>query len=286
MSVGAIIQARRSSTRLPDKVIKELPYGSGITNLSQVIRRVKYSKRVNDVIVATTTDPKDQLIVDIAKKEQVKWFCGSEDNVLERYFLSAKKNNLETVVRITSDCPCVDPDIVDLIIEQHCTQGGDYTSNTLIKSYPHGLDVEVFSFKALEEACNSAEKNEEKEHVTVYIYQNPSKFKINKIEAPQQHFGPDIRITLDTEEDYALLCMVFLFLNNEDRIFKIEDIISLFNEKPWLKIINRKVVHKGLLETDEEELAEALKIIDLQGLSKAKTIIEKSLENLKITSKE
>jgi len=146
MKTGAVIQARVSSVRLPSKILKELPYGSGISVLEQVVRRLKKSKELNDIIVATTTGKDDDEIVAIAKKENAKCFRGSKEDVLSRYYMAAKENDLGIIVRITSDCPCIDPEIVDSIIEKHIKAKADYTSNTLKKTYPHGLDVEVFNF--------------------------------------------------------------------------------------------------------------------------------------------
>ena len=119
MKIGAIIQARSSSTRFPAKVLKELPYGSGITVLQQVIRRLKNSNIIDDVIVATTTEREDKNIVKVAQREDIKWFRGSKEDVLSRYYLAAKQNKLDTIVRITSDCPCIDPKIIDSIIGKH-----------------------------------------------------------------------------------------------------------------------------------------------------------------------
>ena len=278
MKIAAIIQARISSTRLPGKVLKELPFNSGITCLEQVIRRLKKSKKIDDIVIATTEDKEDNEIVDIAKKEDVKYFRGSKENVLSRYYFAAKKNNIDVVVRITSDCPCIDVDITDLTIDAHINKAVDYTSNSLTRTYPHGLDVEVFNFNALEEAYKNATKYYEKEHVTPYIYKNPQKFKINIVKAPKELYASDIRITLDTEEDYALLCAVFDYLYPKNEYFNAYDIVNLFNkEKPWLKLINKKVVQKKILNTLEEEIKEAIKILDLQDLKRARDFLEGNL---------
>ncbi len=276
MKIGAIIQARTTSTRLPKKVLKELPYGSGITVLEQVIRRVKRSKLLEEIIVATTTNYEDDPIVEISRKEGIKYFRGSEKNVLERYYLCAKENKVDVVVRITSDCPCVDWNVVDMVIEEHLQKQADYTSNTMERTFPHGLDVEVISFGALEKVYCEASKDFEKEHVCPYIHTtNREKFKIISLKAPLFLTAPDIRITLDTEEDYALLCAIFDYLYPQNNYFQAVDIINLFKEKPWLKIINRKVLHKKVFHSLEEELEEAKKLLELQELNKAKEAIEK-----------
>jgi len=173
MKIGAIIQARTSSTRLPGKVLKELPYASSITCLEQVIRRLKKSKRLNEIIIATTKNAEDDQIINISKKENVKYFRGSKENVLSRYYFAAKENNIDLIVRITSDCPCIDTDITDLTIDDHINKMADYTTNSLVRTYPHGLDMEVFNFNVLEESYKNAKEDYEKEHVTPYINRNP-----------------------------------------------------------------------------------------------------------------
>lgn len=245
-NIGAIIQARFSSTRLPGKILKKLPRGSDVTALEQVIRRLKRSKRLDDIIIATTNEKKASGIVKIAKKEGVKYFRGDTKNVLSRYYLAARKNSLDIVVRITSDCPCIDPEIVDMTIKRHMDEDADYTSNSLKISYPRGLDVEVFGFDALERAYRNADKGYEKEHVTPYMYKNPKIFKIVNIKAPKTLYAPGIRITLDTQKDYELLCAVFDSLYFKNKFFSAYDIIKLFKEKPWLKLINQNVVQKSI----------------------------------------
>lgn len=275
MKIGAIIQARTSSTRLPAKVIKNLPYDTDVTVLEQVIRRLKKSKMLHKIIIATTTNENDTKIVNIAEREKVECFRGSEDNVLERYYLSAVDNDLDIVVRITSDCPCIDPEIVDLIVENHLEVDADYTSNSLVKSFPRGLDVEVITLEALQKAYSESTDDFEKEHVTPFIYKTkPELFKLNVFKAKNEFEAPDIRITLDTEEDYALLCAVFDYLYRGNEYFNLKDIITLFNQKPWLKIINKRIVQKKICNTLEEEIIEAKKILDLQELKRAKQILE------------
>jgi len=246
MNKGAIIQARTSSSRLPNKVLRELPFGSGITVLEQVISRLKKSKNVNSIIVATTTEKADDRIVMIAKKTRVRCFRGSKSDVLSRYYFSALENKLDVIIRITSDCPCIDPKLVDLIIYKHINTKADYTSNALKRTFPRGFDVEVINFNALRKAFKLAKRNYEREHVTPYIYKNPDTFKISHLSAPKEFFAPDIRITLDEEEDYILLCKIFGYLYRKNRYFGISDIINLFEKKPQLKFINKKVTQKEI----------------------------------------
>ena len=276
MKIGAIIQARTSSTRLPAKVLKNLPYNSEITVLEQVIRRLKKSDKLNEIVIATTHDKEDHILTTIADKENVKWSKGSKENVLERYYNAAVENNLDIIVRICSDCPCIDPQVIDLLIDEHISSGSDYTNNTIERSFPHGLDAEVVSFTALSKTYNEATQDYEKEHVLEYIVSTkPELFKITNFKAPDNLYAPDIRITLDTEEDYALLCAIFDNLYSENNFFTAFDLIKLFKEKPWLKLINKKILQKKIFDNFDEELKESLKILDLQELKNVKEFLEK-----------
>lgn len=279
MKIGVIIQARMSSTRLPEKVMKELPFGSGVTVLEQVIRRVKQSKKIDEIIIATTTDLEDNQIVKIAEKEKIKWFKGSKDNVLERYYLAAKENGLDVVVRITSDCPCIDAEVIDDVINLHFKSNSDYTSNSLVRTFPHGLDTEVFSFKVLEEAYRNATEKFEKEHVTPYIYKtNKDNYKLSCLEAEGKFRKPEIRITIDTKKDYTLLCSVYDYLYEKNNFFGIKEITELFENKPWLYYINEEVAQKKIFDNLNDEKKEAAKILDMQELVNASNIIKSTIK--------
>lgn len=274
MKIGVIIQARTSSTRLPKKVLKPLPFNSDINVLQQVIRRVKQSKLIDEIIIATTNHEEDDEIVDVAKKENVNFYRGSLDNVLERYYLAALENNLDIIVRITSDCPCVDSNIIDEIIKKHIESNADYTSNTLNRGFPRGIDGEVINFNVLENAYNHATDKFEKEHVTPFIYKtHPEDFKI--VQYVTSKDNSDIRITLDTPQDYALLCSVYDNLYNKNNFFSLDDIIKLFNDKPYLKDINSEITQKKVCNTLHEELNEVISLCEKQDLDRAKNYIEK-----------
>ena len=230
MKISAIVQARTSSTRLPGKVLKELPKNSGITCLEHVIRRLKQCQKLDEIIIATTTKKVDDIIIDIVQKENVKYFRGNEKNVLQRYFYTAIENGVDIIVRVTSDCPCIDPKIVDKIIESHLKLRKtyvDYTSNNIIRTYPRGLDVQVFDFDILEKVYIEAKTDYDKEHLSPYIHNHPEKFRLNNITASKELNYPDIRITLDTQKDYDFLCKIFEKLYFKDKYFGAESIVKL-----------------------------------------------------------
>lgn len=274
MKIGAIIQARTSSSRLPRKVLKSLPFGTDICVLQHVIRRVLKSKFIDEVIVATTNDVEDQEIIDIAIKENVKYFKGNLENVLKRYYDAASENNLDLIIRITSDCPCIDWNIIDKVIESHFYIGADYTSNSLIESFPRGIDCEVINFDVLEKTYFNATEKYEQEHVTPYIYKShPENFKINKYF--EENDNSDIRITLDTPQDYSLLCLIYDELYDDENFFNLDDILNLFKQKPWIKNINEEVIQKKVCRNLNEELLEVIHLCEIQDLYRAKKFIEK-----------
>lgn len=276
MKIGCIIQARTSSTRLPEKVLKALPYNSDTTVLQQVIRRVKKASLINEIVVATTTDREDEKIMAIAEKEHVWWFRGSKDNVLERFFFAAKEYKFDHIIRVTSDCPCIDPIYIDLVVKEHISNGADYTSNSLVRTFPHGMDTEAFSFYSLEKAYHEAREDFEIEHVTPFIYKShPDKFKIKSIIAPDGD-ASDIRVTLDTREDYILLSAVYGLLYDKDNFFGSAEIVKLFNLFPWLREINNQVLQKKLFDNYSEEQEEAIKVLHLQGLGRVADFLMKN----------
>ncbi|MEH2219445.1 MAG: glycosyltransferase family protein [Nostoc sp.] len=244
MRIVAIIQARMGSTRLPGKVMKQL---CGQTVMAHVICRVQACPLVDEVVVATTTSLVDDVIVAEAEKCGVKWFRGSEEDVLERYYLAAKKYSADVVVRVTSDCPLFDPEVLSQMLEYFKTETVeglqiDYLSNCLNRSYPRGLDAEVFTYEVLEKAFEKAQKPYEREHVTPYIYEHPEKFSLHN-----QTNDEDIshyRLTLDTEDDWTLIEEIYNNLYRHNDIFTTDEILELLEYKPDLLILNAHVEQK------------------------------------------
>lgn len=233
MKCAAIIQARMGSTRLPGKVMKTL---ADKTVLAHVIERVQAFQNVQEIVVATTLEGKDDSIVEEAKRLGIMVYRGSESDVLSRYYEAALKAQAETVVRITSDCPLIDPEVSSLVIEEYfVNQECDYVSNTQERTYPRGLDTEVFSFASLATAQREAIQPHDREHVTPYIYNNPKFFSCRSVR--NQGSIPEYRWTLDTPEDWELICRVYSALYQPGRLFSWREAATLMQENPeWISI--------------------------------------------------
>lgn len=244
--IGCIIQARMGSTRLPGKVMKDL---EGETVLYHVIERVKQSELIDEIVIATTIHERDDVIVEEAKRNDVEYFRGSEEDVLSRYYGAADKYDFDTTVRITSDCPLIDPNIIDEIIDFYIenpyrlvTNAGP---NVEKRTYPRGMDTEVFSFSTLEEAFENAKKTYQKEHVTPYIYEN---YENEIYYYKNENDLSEYRLTLDTPDDYKLIKKIYQELYEGEHNFYLEDIIDLFYQKPDLKKVNQDIEQKEVRE--------------------------------------
>lgn len=245
MKTVIIVQARMTSTRLPGKVLKEV---LGKTLLEYFIERVRRVKLADDVVIATTTNDTDIPIVELCKKLGVACTRGSEEDVLSRYYEAAVQHHADVIVRITSDCPAIDPEIVDQMIgfyREHRSEY-DYVSNTLTQSYPYGMAVEVFPFAALKESHIEAVAQPEREHVTPFIYLRPQRYRIWQMihdENISHH-----RWTVDTPEDFELIRRIFEALYPKNPHFDMQDVLALLEEHPdWVEI-NSHVHQKKLGE--------------------------------------
>ena len=281
MKTGAIIQARMSSERMPGKVLAELPFGSGTPSVAQVIRRVKAADGIQSVILATSERPEDQALLEIADAEGVIGFAGDLDDVLDRYYQAATLHNLDHIVRITGDCPCLDPGIIDRVIDHHLEHDADFTSNTLERTYPVGIDTAVIRMETLSAVWSMARSPEDREHVTSYIYDTaPDRFDIRIFEAERPDRRPDIRITLDTPRDYALLSIIFDALYHGDELFRLDRIIALFESEPWLLHINSGVDHDQGLRTVSEEIDVAIQYCRERGMHPIASILEEPADRI------
>lgn len=244
MKVVCIIQARMGSTRLPGKVMLDL---CGKTVLERVVERVRKVKNIDEIVIATTTKKDDDIIVNKALKCNVKIFRGSEDDVLSRYYFAAKKYNADVIVRITSDCPLIDPAVTESVIDYYLKNvyKFDYVSNTLERTYPRGLDTEVFSFKSLEKAFAEAILERDREHVTTYIWKNPDVFKLGCYKNDKDY--SHLRWTLDTSEDYELIKRIYNYFCSFNNLnFRMIDVINLYKVDNELISINNMVKQKEI----------------------------------------
>jgi len=233
-NIVAIIQARMGSTRLPGKVLMEI---CGKPLLWHVVNRVSYSKYISQIVIATSTNPKDDEIEEFAKKYKLKVFRGSENDCLDRYYKAAKKYKADVVVRITADCPLICPEIIDKVISEYIKGKFDYVTNSIIYTYPDGVDVEVFSFKTLKKAWEEAKDPVEREHVTVYI-RNSGKFKIKNVVNDKPVDPQGYKWSVDRIEDLEFVREVYKHLYKDNEIFSYDDIMDLLNRYPEIKNIN------------------------------------------------
>jgi spore coat polysaccharide biosynthesis protein SpsF len=242
MTTLAIIQARMGSTRLPGKVLLDL---GGATVLARAVRRLKRSEQISNIVVATTSAPADAAIVSECERLQVRCFRGSENDVLDRYYQVASLYPDGAVVRITSDCPLIDPQLVDETIRVFRDERADYASNDFPRTYPRGLDSEVFTSAALERAWREAHEPYEREHVTPYLYEHPEIFRLASLSGDVDH--SQYRWTLDTPEDLELLRAIYSRFDNRDD-FRWQDVVALMEREPELAELNSQVLQKSLRE--------------------------------------
>ena len=241
--VGAVILARMRSTRLPGKVMLSL---KGKPVLQRIVERLQKSQYLDNIIIATSDDQSCDPIANMCLRLGYEYFRGSEEDILDRFVRACAPYNLDAVVRITGDCPMVDWRIVDKLIDLLITKDCDYCSNVIRRTFPAGLDAEVIATRILDEMVRSAE-GVDRSHITTYIYKtHPDKYEIINLAAMGTLHRPDIRITLDTLEDYTVLSALYELLHNE--YFSSLDVVNLLNLLPEIAQMNSMVKQKHYLE--------------------------------------
>jgi len=241
--VVIIIQARMQSIRLPGKVMLKV---LDRPLLSYLVERLEKVHNAQDIVIATTLDPEDNAIVEFSKTEGISAYCGSTEDVLKRYLLAAQEHSADVVVRITGDCPLIDPQVVEKVIQYFLDHNFDYVGNTLTLTYPRGMDTEVFSMKALEDAAQHAKEKSEREHVTLFMYRHPERFRLANV--PYSKNVSKYRLTLDTEEDYTLIKRILEALYPKKPNFTLGDMLHYLEENPKLSDINAHVKQKPILK--------------------------------------
>jgi spore coat polysaccharide biosynthesis protein SpsF len=228
------------STRLPGKVLIDL---GGMTALARVVRRLRRAKLIDEVIVATTDLATDNPIVRECNRLDVPYFCGSESDVLDRYYQAAKAFGAEAVVRVTSDCPLIDAQLVDETVAVFQAGEADYASNVIPRTYPRGLDTEAFTAAVLERAWLEAKEPHQREHVTPYFYEHPELFRMASATADADYSR--YRWTLDTSKDLELIRAIYSRFDNRDD-FDWQEVLALMEREPELVELNSRVVQKAV----------------------------------------
>lgn len=245
MKVVAIVQARMGSTRLPGKVLMEI---RDKPMLEHVIDRLRETKMLDEIVVATTTKEQDKVIIQLAKKLGVSYFAGSENDVLGRYLGAAEEAKADIIVRITADCPLIDPRIIDDIVKHHLRTNANFTYNLIDenneKSFPRGSDVEVFSNAVLKRIGELAKEPRYREHVTSYVYEHPEPFKIEVIEAEGIFQRPHLRLCVDEEDDLRFISEIYARLFRLGKLIRLDEVIKLLEACPELQQINVAVKQK------------------------------------------
>lgn len=247
--MNCIIQARMGSNRLPGKVLKKIK--GDVTILDSVINQLKFSKLIKKIVVATTTLKEDDLIEEHLYNIGINCFRGNPENVLDRYYQCAKINSFSSIIRITADCPLIDPNLVDQVIKKFETEKWDYVTNAFPRTFPYGTEVEIFSFNSLKLAWRKATKPSEKEHVTPYIKNHPEIFKVGNI--LNDIDISDFRWTVDRIEDLELVKQIMSKIKKRPILTK--DILELIQKEPQLKEINNNIIpNEGMAKSLKEDI--------------------------------
>jgi spore coat polysaccharide biosynthesis protein SpsF len=235
------IEARMRSTRLPGKVLRPI---LGRPMLALMIERLQRIRQVDDIVVATTDNPTDDAIADLACQAGVKSFRGSEQDVLNRVLEAARSVRADLIVETTGDCPLIDPGVIDQLIATFKCNSVDYCSNVLSRTYPRGMDAQVFPVVALTQVAQLTQDPTDHEHVSLYIYEHPERFRLLNIASGLAPEIADLRLTVDTPEDFDLVSCVFESLYPANPAFTLADILTLFECQPELRRINQNIQQK------------------------------------------
>jgi len=240
-AIWAVVAARMTSSRLPGKVLLPL---AGRPSLAHLIHRLRTSRYLNGVVVATAEGAANDPVRAFAKSEEVPVFSGSEDDVLDRTLKAAQSVGAEVIVQVTGDCPLIDPAVVDRTIAAYLGHRPDYACNRLPETYPNGLDTEVFSTALLSQVAALTDDPSDREHVSLYIYEHPQRYTLLNVPAPPEHRWPELRLTLDTWEDYRVIRAIFdaLFPANPD--FGLTQILDWLRAHPQWVMVNHDVRQK------------------------------------------
>jgi spore coat polysaccharide biosynthesis protein SpsF len=240
MRTVCTIEARMTSSRLPGKVLLE---AAGKPLLEHMIERLRQVRGLDAIVIATTEESSSDPIAELAGRLEVGCFRGSEEDVLARVLGAAEAHGAELIVEATGDCPLIDPRVVDRVLDRFLAGGVDYCSNTLERTYPRGMDVQAFPTAVLAEVAGLTDDPADREHVSLYIYEHPERYRLRSVVSDRPE-AADVRLTVDTPEDYALIREIFDVLYPRDPEFGLEAILALLDERPELAALNRHVGQK------------------------------------------
>ena len=243
MKVVCTIEARMRSTRLPGKVLAPI---LGKPSLELMIERLRRAKRVDAIVIATTDNPADQPIEDLARRLGVGFFRGSEEDVMDRVLKAAWQAEADVIVETTGDCPVIDPEVIDRVIETFMTNNLDYCSNVIERTYPRGMDVEVFWYRHLEETAQATTDPTDREHVSTFFYKHADRYRRLNVAGSLPPDAVELRLTVDTPQDLDLITRIYEALYPGKTDFSLQDILDLVRRRPELKDINRDIKHKSV----------------------------------------
>lgn len=241
MNIVASIEARMASSRLPGKILKG---AVGKPLLELMVERVRKSKLLHNVVVATTVESSDDITEKACQKMGVSCFRGSNDDVLERVLKAAQTHKADLIIELTGDCPLLDPVQMDRVIQYYLDNTFDYVSNFRERLFPRGTETQVFSVKVLEDVANRTQDAADHEHVSLFIYEHPEIYKLGGVSAEPFYNRPDLRLTVDTPLDYELIRTIFERLYPKNNNFTLKDVINLLDSEPALKVLNQQIQQK------------------------------------------
>lgn len=236
MKVIATVEARMGATRLPQKTLMDV---AGKTLLERVVERLRLAKSVGEIVVATTSNPLDDEIVKLCQREEIEYFRGSEDDVLDRVYKASLKYRADIVVQSGADCPFYDPELIDILVGIAKWGGYDYVANDMKLTFPNGVDAHIIPFNVLEACAKEATRLIDREDVPRYIWDRPERFKIFNLEAvPNSTLNrPEVRLTVDYPEDFELVVKIYKSIYPQNPNFSTFDIIELLDKNlGWIEI--------------------------------------------------
>ena len=239
----AIVQARTSSSRLPGKVLRPL---AGEPMVLMQLHRISRAETLAGIVVATSDDPSDDELAVLLADSGYDYIRGSLEDVLARYVQAVDEYQPDVVVRLTADCPMISPRVIDLVVERFHASDADYVSNTMVPTYPDGLDVEVVSASTLQVVGRESDDPAEREHVTLGVYRQPERFTIENVVDPSERNHSKLRWTVDTAEDFAFVSQVFEYLHPLE--FEYEDVLLLLDQHPELHRTHRDAPRNAALD--------------------------------------